>query len=330
MRAAIYVRLSKLRKGETVSTGLERQEQDCRGIVGGRGWDVAAVFKDVASASPTARKARKAWLDLEAAIEAGEFDAVVFWLEDRSNRNVLDAARFVEVCQQANVRVVIAGTETEYDFSDSEHIAKFYGEASQAQREVARIEKRIRRQQLELAENGQDHGGGKRAFGFTGSGMQKVPLARALAEQDMIREATSRVIAGDTLRGICLDWTKRGVAGTQGHLWSTRTLKRILCSPRVAGLREHNGTLHPATWSPIVPRAEWEAVKAILEDPARRTNDRGGVHRYLLTGLIFCGVCGNRLSGVRKDKDGYIGYMCRNKYGEVRNVYSEARRRFRN
>jgi site-specific DNA recombinase len=162
--------------------------------------------------------------------------------------------------------------------------------------------------QLELAENGQEHGGGKRPFGFTGSGAHKVPLARALAEQEMIREATSRILAGDSLRGVCIDWNKRGVAGTTGQPWATRTLKRVLTSPRTAGLREHNGNLYPAAWSPIVPREQWEAVKAILEDPARRTNDRGGVYRYLLTGMAFCGVCGNRLAGIRKGD--YFGYMC--------------------
>jgi hypothetical protein len=32
------------------------------------------------------------------------------------------------------------------------------------------------------------------------------------------------------------------------------------------------------------------------------------VYRYLLTGMAFCGVCGNRLAGIRKGD--YFGYMC--------------------
>jgi site-specific DNA recombinase len=228
-------------------------------------------------------------------------------MEDRANRHVVTAAELVNVCKEAGVSKVVLPSY-EYDLADPEDEAKFYGEAVRAQQEIARMKKCIRRMQLELAENGQEHGGGKRPFGFTGSGKQKVALARALAEQEMIREAASRIIAGDSLRGICLDWNKRGVAGTTGQPWSTRTLKRVLVAPRAAGLREHNGKLYPAAWSPIIPREQWKAVKAILEDPARRTNDRGGVYRYLLTGMAFCGVCGHRLVGIRKGD--YFGYKC--------------------
>jgi site-specific DNA recombinase len=316
MRAAIYCRLSKAPKvgdgSANPRTSLDRQEQDGRRIATDRGWDVVSVFREIVPASDP-YKARKEWTQLLALIEAKEVDAVILWMEDRANRHVVTAAELVNVCKEAGVSKIVLPSY-EYDLIDPEDEAKFYGEAVRAQQEIARMKKRIRRMQLELAENGQDHGGGKRPFGFAGAGAQKVPLARALAEQDMIREAASRIIAGDSLRGICIDWNKRGVAGTQGHLWSTRTLKRILVSPRIAGLREHNGKLHEAAWSPIVSRKQWDAIKAILEDPARRTNDRGGVYRYLLSGLVFCGVCGNRMTGVRKDS--YIGYMCRNSYGE--------------
>jgi site-specific DNA recombinase len=310
MRAAVYCRLSKAPKVGDTSTNprssLDRQEQDGRRIAADHGWDVVAVFREIVPASDP-YKARKEWTQLLELIEAKEVDAVILWMEDRANRHVVTAAELVKVCKEAGVsRIVLPSYE--YDLTDPEDEAKFYGEAVRAQQEIARMKKRIRRMQLELAENGQEHGGGKRPFGFTGSGAQKVPLARALAEQEMIQEATSRVLAGDSLRGICIDWNRRGVAGTTGQPWATRTLKRVLTSPRTAGLREHNSRLYPAAWSPIVPREQWEAVKAILEDPARRTNDRGGVYRYLLTGMVFCGVCGHRLVGIRKGD--YYGYGC--------------------
>jgi site-specific DNA recombinase len=312
MRAAVYCRLSKAPKVGDSSTNprssLDRQEQDGRKIAADQGWDVVAVFREIVPASDP-YKARKEWTQLLELIEAKEVDAVILWMEDRANRHVVTAAELVKVCKEAGVaRIVLPSYE--YDLTDPEDEAKFYGEAVRAQQEIARMKKRIRRMQLELAENGQEHGGGKRPFGFTGSGAQKVPLARMLAEQEMIRNAASRILAGDSLRGVCIDWNKPGrrIPGTTGQPWSTRTLKRILTSPRTAGLREHNGKLYPAAWSPIVPREQWEAVKAILEDPARRTNDRGGVYRYLLTGMAFCGVCGNRLVGIRKGD--YFGYMC--------------------
>jgi site-specific DNA recombinase len=323
MRAAIYCRLSKLPRSNderSPRSSIDRQIADCRSIVRDRGWpDVPenAIFKDVGSASPYAKKARRDWQRLETAIEAGQFDAVVMWLEDRSNRGVVEAAYFAKVCATAGVRLVIADSETEYDFRDPQDEAKFLGEAAQAQRELARIQKRIRRMKLDHAEGGKENGGGKRPFGFTGSGRNKVTLARALAEQELIREAASRIVAGDSLRGICIDWRRRGVMGTTGSPITTRSLRRMLLSPRIAGLREHNGRLvdTAATWSAVIGREQWDAVIAILTDPGRLTHARGGVHRYLLSGLACCGVCGNKLSGKRQGSS-WIGYHCQNRFGE--------------
>src|SRR5216117_375236 len=96
----------------------------------------------------------------------------------------------------------------------------------------------------------------------------------------------------------------------------------MLLEPRVAGLRGHNGTLYESDYiEPIVSREQWEAVKAILTDPARRTSNngtpgtsaRGGVARYLLTGLIWCGKCGARARGTRARGTrhrGQVGYEC--------------------
>src|SRR6266498_5884771 len=83
----IYCRLSKFG-----GRGLGGQEQDCRQIVAARGWTVGEVFQETASASPYSKKARKEWLRLLDAIQHHEFDAVVVWLEDRSNRSVVEAA----------------------------------------------------------------------------------------------------------------------------------------------------------------------------------------------------------------------------------------------
>jgi len=44
-------------------------------------------------------------------------------------------------------------------------------------------------------------------------------------------------------------------------------------------------------------------LKAILEDPARFTHQRGGLPKHLLSGIVTCGLCGNRLSIRRRGKN---------------------------
>jgi site-specific DNA recombinase len=103
------------------------------------------------------------------------------------------------------------------------------------------------------------------------------------------------LIAGDSLRGIVTDWEKRGIRSQFGNFWRNSNLRRCLLSPRLVGMREYNGQLIPGDWPPIVSMEEWQAVKAILEDPARYKYERGGLPRYLLSGMVYCGVCGAKL-----------------------------------
>ncbi len=308
---AVYCRLSKFG-----GRGIGRQEEDCRRIVAARGWVVGEVFQETASASPDSKKARKEWLRLLEAIQHHEFDAVVVWLEDRSNRSVVEAAEFVQICREAGVRVIIAGNETEYDFSDPEDVARFYGESARAQAELARIQKRILRSMRQLAEEGKDKGGGYRPFGYKAD---RVTVDES--EAALLREAARRLLAGDSLRGICVDWNKKGVRTTTGREWENRVLRRALISPRVAGYREHNGAgLVPAVWPAILDQKTWEGVKAILEDPARVSNNRGAPARYLLTGLLHCGKCGGDMEVYRRMERGheYVSYLCANRFGHGR------------
>jgi DNA invertase Pin-like site-specific DNA recombinase len=314
IRAAIYCRLSK--KG---GRSVQRQEQDGRAIAADRGWQVVRVFAETVSASEFATRARDQWELLLAAVREREFDAVIVWLEDRSNRDVVKAAEFVQACRAAGVRLVIADSEVTYDFTDPEDTAKFYGEMVAAQREVARLSKRVRRARVQEASEGRRHPGGLRAFGERGigpkgNGRNVVSEAQAERERELIRQAAARILAGDSLRGIVLDWNgppgePQRVAPANGGRWTTQRLRKLLCSPRLAGLRDHRGQLHPGNFPAILPREQWEAVVAVLTDPARKRMGVGGTPRHLLTGLVFCGVCGARMRAQR-DRHGAWAYRC--------------------
>jgi site-specific DNA recombinase len=302
-RAAIYCRLS-----QQGGRAVERQEQDGRGIAAENGWQVVEVFKEWGSASEFAKNGgRKEWRRLLEGIEAGQFDAVIVWAEDRSNRDLAQGIEFARLCERASVRLVLPSYD--YDLADPEDRNRFYGEVLAAQREVARLSKRVRRYCLQEAQEGRPHHGGRRAFGTVGAGKNQVSEAQAERERDLIREAAGRVRDGDTLRGIVLDWTDQQITGSAGKPWTTRTLSRMLREARLAGLREHHGTLYPSeVIEPIVDRELWETVRAILTDPARLAMAVGGTPRHLLTGLAFCAVCKAKVRIEYKDGKRY--YLC--------------------
>lgn len=308
-RAFAYCRISHVTgfsPGETI--GVERQEHDCREIAARKGWTITEVYVDNdIPASKYSRKVREDYLALLRDIEAGEYDAGIIWMEDRLHRQVIELAEFLKACDAAGVtRLASAGGE--FDLSDPDQRTMLFVKAAMAEAEIEKMRTRTRRKRLEMAQRGVENGGGKRPFGFVGAGKNKVTSQQAERERQYIREAARRILAGDSLRGILIDWQRRGIKTSEGKLWRNKHFRRMLLSSRIAGLREHHGQLYTATWEPVIPREQWEAIKAILEDPARKTNNVGGIPRYLLSGMVVCGVCGHRMRTVLRGD--YRGYMC--------------------
>jgi len=79
-----------------------------------------------------------------------------------------------------------------------------------------------------------------------------------------------------------------------GGVWRSPTLRGLLRSGRIAGLREHRGeVVGPAVWEPIITVAERDRVLARMADQA--VSGRRSPRRYLLSGLLRCARCGGKL-----------------------------------
>ena len=151
---------------------------------------------------------------------------------------------------------------------------------------------------LELAEQGRPAG----QLGWA---------VRSEDERELVREAARRVLEGDGLMTIARDWNTRSVPGASGGPWTAPTLRRVLLSSRIAGLREHGvdpsgktlGDLSPAVWAAALDRQTWDQVRAVLLNLERNTNVRKAT-RYLLTELIHCGDCGAALFSRRATTSG--------------------------
>jgi site-specific DNA recombinase len=294
IRCAIYCRISL--DWEGAAKGVQRQLEDCFEIARRLGWTVVDKYidNDTGASSRSKKKVRAEYNRLLEDIEAGRIDAVVIWMEDRLQRQVIELAEFLKVCDAAGVRR-IASTGGEFDLSDPDQRTLLYIKAAMAEAEIEKMSKRMRRKNQERAEQGERHPGGRRPYGEAWHGPQAVSEEQAAQEREHIREAVRRITAGDSLRGIVTDWEKRGITSQFGNLWRNSNLRRCLLSPRLIGMREYEGKLIKGDWEPIISVEEWEAVKAILEDPARYKYERGGVAKHLLSGMIYCGTCGVKL-----------------------------------
>jgi site-specific DNA recombinase len=315
VRCGIYPRISKYRDGEL--KGVDRQREDCLKVAERLGWTVVDEYiDDGISVSKFARKKRGAdsqYARLLSDIEARRLDAVVVWVDDRFHRELVELEAFFKVCDKVGL-TRMASVGGELDISDPDQRMTLRIRVAIAAAEVEKMSLRLRRRNQQAAEKGEKHFGGQRPFGDAWKGEWAVAEEVAAKERELLREAARRIIAGDSLRGIVLDWEKRSIRTPRGKntpngaVWRNVNLRRCLLSPRMVGIRTYQGTLYDENkFDPILTVEEWQAVKAILEDPSRVNGHRGGVAKHLLTGIAYCGKCDKRLS-VRKIRGKRIYY----------------------
>jgi hypothetical protein len=100
-----------------------------------------------------------------------------------------------------------------------------------------------------------------------------------------------------------------GIETANGASWNARGVKRMILSPTIAGIRVHErtGTVTNGNWKPIISPTQHELLTALFNDPTRPRRGGGSTERKrLLSGLLVCGKCGQKLYG-----DGPSGYSCK-------------------
>lgn len=277
MKAFIYARISLDKEGEGL--GVERQLEDCRQLVGTKGWELAGEYVDN-DVSAFSGKKRPAFLKMLAELRPG--DAVVVWRTDRLARRGKDLQLFIDTGAELH-------SCTEPEFTGATGMLMLRILNGFAEHESAVKSERVKRKYRQKAENGHPHAGGKRMFGYTADGKQPVP-----AEADLVRDAARRILSGETISGVLRDWTKKGVPTVEGGRWNPSNFSRTLRSPLYAGYRLVGGELVQGTWPAILDLDTWKRLSVVLEGRGRRTSKPGS---HLLAGLLKCGRCGANLGG---------------------------------
>ncbi|QNF93580.1 recombinase family protein [Janibacter sp. YB324] len=275
---AIYARQSLDRHGDELAVG--RQLELCRRFAEAKGWTVAGEYVDNdRSATSGARRP-----EFERLLEDRP-PRIVVWHIDRLVRLTHDLERVIDL--GVNVHAVEAG---HVDLSNpaGRAVAKTITAWSQYETEQKALRQRAANDQRAAA--GLPYAA-QRAFGFEPDGM----TVRE-AEADELRAAAAGVLRGVSLSALVRYLNDRGVKTATGREWKTTTLKAALLSPRNAGMRRHRGeVIGKAAWPAIFDEQTATAVHAILTDPGRAR--KGPPLRYLLSGVMRCGVCGGPITG---------------------------------
>jgi site-specific DNA recombinase len=305
IRCLIYTRISKDKLGD--GHGVANQLADLEKRAEARGWTVVYRLSDndigVTRKDPTAAgRHRPGYEEALRLVDAGEVDVVFCWKWDRFIREPLDLEYLIPRFDRAGVRFAEADGIIDLGTDSGRLAARILIAVAKAEQERKSERQKLANESAAVA--GKRRRGTPRPFGYGGDHVTPDP-----AEGPAVVEACAILVGGGTLSGVMREWTTAGVRpvqSTSGRGWTRQSIRTILLNPRIAGLSAYRGEIvGRGDWEPLVSEETWRAVRAILEDPARKP-PRGV--RTLLGGLALC-PCGNVVSGMPNHR-GQRVYRC--------------------
>ena len=304
------IRLSK--SADPASTSIERQREIIESYTQSQGMDLVDVAEDTATSAfrvpPERRKFLRQWLEER----SDEFDAIVYWRQDRLVRRTFDFLGIVQWCQQHGKKLYSA-TEGLGDVTQHAGMLVGFITAWQAEGESLNTSTRVTQTNVKLAKEGRWRGG-RVPYGFhpvcichdkpqclaiypdKPKGWKLTPDERGTAP--VAREAARRVIAGESVHAVAVDFNKRSIPATDGGLWQSAVLRKILANPAlVSGILsgQEYGQLQVA----LKARSGQRTVKTLGRDS-------------LLLDLVFCGECGGKVYRWHRASNGNYYGRCRN------------------
>ncbi|MBD8010681.1 recombinase family protein [Microbacterium sp. Re1] len=304
MKSGIY-----LRQSLDAQEGIERQRARCLALIEARGWTLGAEYTDNDTSATKNRGAHTGWSRMLQDARAGRIDVVVAVNLDRLLRTQTDLSALIETGAK------VTTLEGELDLTSASGEMQASVLTAMARFEVRRKSERQIRANEARAQQGK-WVGGRRPFGYEADGVTiREPEAEA------IRDAYRDILTGLTLAAVARSWNARGFVTGQarqarsGHAgapspWRADSVRAVLLNPRYMGRVRYKGEVMAAQaeWPAIVDEATFEAARAMLENPARRTPGRTPTR--LLTGLAVCGVCGATVHAGANSRPGVRSYRC--------------------
>lgn len=298
-RAALYIRVST---DEQARHGLSLGEQraDLEHYAQVHHYTIVDVYADQGNTARKALSRRKELQRLLDDVRADKIDIILFKCLDRWFRNIRDYYKVQDILDEHGVDWEC--TQEKYNTTTTNGRLMLNIKLSVAQNESDQTSDRIRYVNA---------GKMKRKEALTG----EVPYGYIIKDKhyalvpeqaEVVKEAFSRVIAGDAAFAIARDMNARGIRISARSMYSI--LRRSVYTGVYRGIDDY----FPA----IIGKDDFKRVQDILATHPRRTR-KGNI--FLFTGLIACPKCGNILianvqyNGAKGKKR--VVYKCMRRYG---------------
>lgn len=163
---------------------------------------------------------------------------------------------------------------------------------------------------------------GRPPFGYRNGEDGKLAVVK---DEAAVVELIFRLYTKDDkgMRLIVQHLNERGIATRQGGRWSVVSVRDILKNPVYIGTYTRFGLRLPGAHEAIIERSTFRAARDIASERRPRVGP-ARAEPYLLSGIVFCDYCGNRMMGVTRrqmwsNRDGirnrktYRYYQCQSR-----------------
>ena len=279
MRAIGYFR-------ETKAQSLAEQSESFLEFCAGNGYEAAATFLDTKNGGEL--PGFKQMLEFaRQQVGQGFLIITVSSLQSLGEAPTEAARRYFQL---ASLGVPIVSIESGEDISSSlvESWARY--------REKGTLGDRVKAAMRRKAVKGE-------ALGRPPYGYKVGPRRRlvVVAEEGSVVRYIFRLYLKDDLgiRRIARRLNEEELRTRRGGLWSMVTVRDILRNRAYVGTYSRFGVRVPASHAPLISQEDFQRVQERLDQRRPSTRARE-MSPFLLSGLIYCGYCGNKMIGVTR------------------------------
>lgn len=302
MNAVIYARYSSA--GQTEQS-IEGQLRVCHEFAERNDYIILNEYIDRAI-SGTSDK-RPAFLQMIEDASKKKFEYIIVYKLDRFSRNKYDSVFYKHKLKEYGVKVISA-TEAISDSPEGrlvegilEMMAEMYSQ------DLSQKVKRGIRESL-LKNN---FIGGTAPYGY------KIVDKKLVIDEEtapVMRYYFEQYASGKPKVQIIKELNNMGYRNAKGKPFTKSSLQNCLSNTKYIGIYNVNGMELEEYCPALVSKEVFEQVQKMLKKHKHSPASNKAKEEYLLTGKLFCGMCGSGMVGVstkvRKDKESFCYYAC--------------------
>ncbi len=325
VRAALYARVSSERQAER-DLSIPAQLKALRQYADRQGWRVVEQFIDEAESARTAdRPEFQRMMGLSKQKEPA-FTVILVWKLSRFARNREDSILYKAMLRKHGVQVVSINEHIEDSPSGRmlegmiEVVDEFYS---------ANLSSDTIRGMNENASRGFLNGGrapyGYRRIKVKVGEIEKAKLEAVPEHAPRVKRAFQMSLDGMGVKEIIKKFNAEGYKTRDGHEWTNTVLYYMLTNEAYTGVTVFNGYRYwdsksgkeqkairvEGTHEALVTREQFEKVRQVLKDRSFKvTHPRAVASEYLLSGVLYCGICDAKMIGTTAKSGQFTYYGC--------------------